>query len=98
MTSHFYGMWKITDPVTDELLESFLSCVSMNIRINSSCFAIMNDGDRVIYSLQELWQRWKDEPDQLDKELKYFADSSPVSESIEKIGKFVFEKLKQENL
>ena len=100
MTEHYYGSWKIGEPVTDELKKSILECVRMNLKLEANgcfnCFAIMNDGDGVIMCLCRLWIRYRKTLELLDENLKEAATTCPAPESFMEIGKYVFDELKKE--
>lgn len=98
MTEHYYGSWKIGEPVTDELKKSILSAVKQNLRLNEvgglSCYAILNNGDRVIAYLCSVWIENPD-PAQRRERLKVVADASPSPESFMEIGQYVFDELEK---
>ena len=97
MTAHYYGNWKLADPVTDELKEQVLECVRINIRMSEAgcfnCFAIMSDGDQVVLWLTRMWTLSL--PEMLYEKLKSDADQSPTPKSLLEIGTYVFDELRK---
>jgi hypothetical protein len=96
MTTHYPSGWSITDPIDSKFMEDIADAVVMNIRIDSSCFAILNDGDNLIFILQRLWQNFGDDPERFQKELTFTASTCPAPATIVSVGEFVYAKLREE--
>lgn len=96
MTSHFMNHeWKLTDELTPEIKDEIKFCVDMNLKIGSSVFAILCEGDNVIYILGSL-SGHREDPKRLRQEVEYTADSSPHPENFRAIAEHVFPELKDE--
>ena len=96
MTVHYpQTSWTIVDPIDEKFMEDIASAVITNIMIDSSCFAILSDGDNIISILQQLWRNFGDDPERFQKELAITANSCPAPDTFMQVGGFVYAKLRE---
>jgi len=98
MTSHgSFPDWKIEDPIPEGLKEDISFAVNMNLHLMEkgcfSCFAVMSNSDQMIYTLGSQIDSWRSDPERLQKEFDFTADSCPSPGNFRAIANYVVNHL-----